>query len=531
MLRTCGRLAATLCVLALGLQLSMVARAQQPPDPPRLRALDFSPFAAELSRLSADEQAQIDTLLRSADLRTVQALMAAGQLSAERLTLFFLRRIQQHDERLRSMLELNPRALDEARAADRARAEGRARGLLHGVPVNLKDNIETAAPMHTTAGAALLLDHVAAADAPLVQALRREGAVILGKANLSELAGVVSNGPRSGGTSAVGGEVRNPHGDLPTGGSSAGSAVSTAARLTMLSVGTETSGSLIAPSAWASVVGMKPSRGLVRGEGVVPLLRSNDSAGPIARHVWDAAVLLAAMDTRDVDYTAGLSIDALDGVTVGLLAQDVVGVAGNAAPWQAVVGVLASTGARLRPASLRDEQGLARQPFLRYLSGGLRHDMMPELARRRPDVGTLAALQAWNAADAPHRAPFGQGLLELLVPMADGLDEPGFRALGEQLRQGMAALLDGAFRRSGAEVLASLDNQHSAYYATAGYPAITVPVGRRQGGGLAARPGLATAGLPTGVTLIGKPGQDARLLAFAYAFEQAAGLQIVPSLP
>ena len=284
----------------------------------RLRPLDFSPFDAALAALPADRLAAAEALLRTGTIVDLQKTMADGKVTAETLTLMLLHRIRQHDGKLRAYLELNPKALDEARHADRLRAAGKVLGPMHGVPVSLKDNIDTAGPMHTTAGAEVLLGHVAKADAPLVAQLRAAGAVILGKANLSELAGVVTMAGRSGGTSAVGGRAMNPFGDaLPTGGSSSGSAVGTAALLAVVSVGTETSGSLIAPAAWQGTVGMKPSRNLVDGTGVVPLLSNNDSPGPVARSVTDAALLLDAIDTAAIDYAAGLKADALVGKTVG----------------------------------------------------------------------------------------------------------------------------------------------------------------------------------------------------------------------
>ena len=243
--------------------------------------------------------------------------MQAGAISAEELTLYFLSRIRQHDDRLRTYVELNPAALAEARASDARRKAGKPLGPFDGVPLNLKDNIETAAPMHTTAGAEILLNHIAPQNAPLVQQLRARGAVILGKANLSEFAGVVSLGQLNGGFGAVGGQTVNPHGHYPTSGSSSGSAAGVAARLALVSVGTETSGSLIGPSAFNGVVGMKPSRNRVNGAGVVPLVRPNDSPGPIGRSVTDVAALLDAIDTASVDYVAGLRPDAFDGVTVG----------------------------------------------------------------------------------------------------------------------------------------------------------------------------------------------------------------------
>ncbi|MCU0919107.1 MAG: amidase family protein, partial [Burkholderiaceae bacterium] len=173
----------------------------------RLRVLDFAPFDRALAALPADRLAAAEALLRSGSILDLQKAMAGGSLSAETLTLTLLHRIRQHDGKLRAYLELNPQALDEARQADRLRASGKVLGPMHGIPVSLKDNIDTAGPMHTTAGSEVLLSHVAKADAPLAAQLRAGGAVILGKANLSELAGVVTLAGRYGGTSAVGGRA------------------------------------------------------------------------------------------------------------------------------------------------------------------------------------------------------------------------------------------------------------------------------------------------------------------------------------
>lgn len=504
--------------------------AAQPGNIARLRPLDFTPFAAALSKRAPETTRAIDQILQAGTIADLQAAMAAG-LRSEDLTLHFLARIRKHDEKLRTYLELNPNALEEARAADRLRASGKMLGPLHGIPVNLKDNIQTAGPMHTTAGAQLLLDNVAAEDAALVKRLRAAGAVILGKANLSEFAGVVTSGPLIGGTSAVGGRTVNPHGNYPTGGSSSGSAASTAAILTMVSVGTETSGSLLAPAAWNGVVGMKPSKGVVSGEGIVPLILNNDSAGPVARTVTDAAILLGSMGEKNADYAAGLKIDALDGVTVGMLNQSVAALKGNGPMIQAAAAVLAACGARMRPATLVDDPDWAKAgSFTTYIGAGVRFDMMPYVAKLKPTVRTLEDLLAYNARDAKIRTPFGTELLSMLAKDTMGMADAAFRARGLSLSKGAAKTLDAAFDRTGAEVLVSLENLHSPYYATAGYPAITVPLGQRDGGGSVGAANRSSKGMPAGVTFIGKPGQDAKLLAYAYAFEQASNLRITPEL-
>lgn len=529
--------AAAVLTLALGLCGPVAAQtgaAAPLPHAPRLRALDFSPFDAALAGFTEARAAAVGAVVAAGDVPQVQAALQAGSFRAEDLLLYFVQRTRRHDDRLRSLLELNPRALDEARASDARRAAGRPIGPLDGIPVTLKDNIETAGPMHTTAGAELLLNRIAAQDAPLVAQLRAAGAVILGKANLSEFAGVITDKPQAGGgSSAVGGQVLNPHGVPITGGSSAGSAVGTAAGLTMLSVGTETSGSLLAPSGWSSVVAMKPSRGVVDGRGVVPLLRNNDSAGPVARSVVDAALLLDAIDSRSTDYRAALKVDALDGVTVGLLGSAVLALGGNAPPLQTAAATLAIAGARLRPVELVETPDWAAQlPFLQLLANGIRQDMMGYVATLGLPVKTIDELMAYNEAQPQRRIPFGQQQLKNVLGLSGPISPTAFADLGRRLTQQAASILDAAFARSGAQVLLSLDNQHSPYYATAGYPAVTVPLGLRpRAGGLPAQMGVAMPGVPVGVTLIGKPGDDARLLGYAYAFEQASRLRVAPDLP
>jgi amidase len=494
---------------------------------PRLRPLDLAPFQEAMAALDPGLIEGMDRALRGLTVPQLQAAMIKGELTSETLTLYFLHRIAAHDEQLRTFLELNPEALDEARAADRAFAEGTVLGPMQGIPVTLKDNIETAAPMHTTAGAELLLDNVAADDAELVKQLRAGGAVILGKANLSEFAGAITIGAKIGGATAIAGQGINPFGNYPTGGSSSGSAGGVAAMLTMVSVGSETSGSLIAPSAWQGVVGMKPSRGLVSGEGVIPLVLNNDSAGPIARTVTDLAALLEVIDSGDVVYSDALRFDALNGVTAGVLAADLAGEAGNADLLARIATTLTLTGADVVPTSLVDESD-ALAAFDTFLAAGIRYDMMPYVAKLRPEVDTPRALYDYNAADAARRVPFGQASFGHFVDTAEAISENDFHEMETALTVAATAIMDAAFAASGAEVLVSIDNAHSQQYATAGYPAITVPLGARSAGGIFALFGGDSSGMPVGVTLIGKQGEDAALLGFAYAFEQASQFRISP---
>ncbi len=510
-------------VLALALLAPVVAQADdvaarlEALQTERLRPLDFAPFQTALAALNLPPEA--DAFLKVAGIPDLQAAMMAGELSSETITLWHLARIQRLDDRLRGMLELNPAALDEARAADARRAAGKSLGPLDGIPVSLKDNIGTAGPMHTTANAEVLFDNVAAEDAALVAKLRAAGAVIIGKASLSEFAGSTASGYPSGGSGAVGGQGVNPLGPYPTEGSSSGSAISVAAHFAVISVGTETSGSLVAPAGVMSLVGMKPSAGLVSTKGVVPLVSGNDGPGPIARSVLDAALLLAAADMVDVDYAAGLSADALTGEKVGVLIADTARAGTMSGAATRTGAALAKLGAEMVPVSLDDPTGAMAQ-FLVYLSGGMRHDMMPYVTAHNPAIVTLEDLIAYNQVDPARRIPFGQDLLELLASQSADLSQEEYGRLSSDMIAAMTAVMEAAFAaHGGVEVLVGMANLQSPFYATAGYPAITVPIGRND------------AGEPIGVTLIGKKGQDAQLLAYAYAFEQATRARIPVDLP
>jgi amidase len=509
-------------LLAASLAAAQMPQPVAPPPPEgipqasRLLALDLAPFAEAIAALSPGRAAEIRALIDTSDLAALQEAMWEGKLTSEELTTYYLARIGRHDEALRSFLEINPAALDEARAADAAFQDGQVRGPLQGIPVSLKDNIETAGPMRTTANAAVLLDNVAAADAALVAQLRAQGAVILGKNSLSEFAGVVSRGAPSGGSGAVGGQGINPHGSFDTAGSSSGGGIALAAYLTHLAVGSETSGSLIAPATANGVVALKPTKGLVPGAGVIPLLLANDTAGPMGRSVADVAVLLATIDTADLDYTVGLSLTALDGVTAGMLADGVAGGA-HAEALPRAITALTGAGARLRLAELTDPTGEVGALTV-LLGGGIRHEMMPYVTARRPDLATPEDLGAWNAADAAARAPFGQDLLVALGQIGAQLPAEDFAEAAAAITTAATAAMERAFAAAQAEVLVSSSSVHAPFYATAGYPAVTVPLG------------LGAAGQPIGVTLIGKRGGDARLLAFAHAVERATQARATPGI-
>jgi len=282
-----------------------------------------------------DQAARVQSAIEEKSISELQAMMHAGTLNAEMLVRAYLDRIEALNHsgpRLNAVLEINPDALEQARALDRERQTLGARGPLHGIPILLKDNIDTADGMKTTAGSLALLDSKPGRDATVAQRLRAAGAILLGKANLSEWANFRGNGSISG-WSARGGLTRNPYRlDATPWGSSSGSGAAVAANLTAVALGTETAGSIVAPSAINGIVGIKPTVGLTSRAGVVPIAHSFDTVGPMARSVADAATLLGAIagvDGRDPataaseglsfsDYGVFLDADGLAGATIGV---------------------------------------------------------------------------------------------------------------------------------------------------------------------------------------------------------------------
>ena len=327
------------------------------------------------------------------------------------------------------------------------------------------------------------------------------------------------------GFSAVGGQTVNPYGQaFSPGGSSSGSAVSVAAGFAIASVGTETSGSLIAPAAYAGLVGMKPTRGMVDGRGVIPLVRHQDSAGPIGRTVADVAALLASMSGQPLELE--LSADSLTGVRVGVLAEDIRNQKTSLEDTSDNDVILARIDVGLRAAGALPAEAVIVSPtpmaaydegFIDVVLGGVSHDTIGYLADAGAPVATLADLHAYNLAEPRRRMPAGQFFLDLALVKAidrDAYEEAALahRALAERI-------LDANVQAAGTNLLVSLSNLHSNIYATAGYPAVTVPLGLR------------ASGMPTGATLIGRPGTDGQLLGYAHAFERASRLRVPADLP
>jgi amidase len=488
--------------------------------------------AAAVVGACARAPAPADAGLLELDAPTLERELAAGQLSAEALTRAALERIAALDDAgpaLGAIIEVNPDALAVARELDRRFAEHGPVGPLHGLPVVLKANIDTADRMATSAGSLALAEHHADVDAELVARLRAAGAVILAKTNLSEWANFRSTRSTSG-WSSVGGQTRNPYVlDRSPCGSSSGSAVAVAARLVPLAVGTETDGSIVCPAGMNGVVGIKPTLGLVSQRGLVPVAAGQDTAGPLARTVRGAAMLLAAMQTNPANADLGSSERAdLRGIRLGIV-RDYYGAGHDSGVETALerwLVVLRGAGAELvDPIEIALPEGF-REAELETLLYEFKAGIDRYLAATRAEPGSLAALIAFNRERAAEVMPyFGQDLL-VMAEARGSLDERAYREAVDASRALLRARLARVFRDGALDALVAPVNapaykidwregdrfsvSSSGLAAVSGYPSVAVP------GGLVGE-------LPVGLAFIGEPGSEARLIEIARVFERRTG--------
>ena len=488
-----------------------------------------------------------DFAYTEATIGDLSARMARGELSSHLLTRAYLERIAAIDDAgptLNAVIELNPDAIREADARDAERKAGRVRGPLHGIPVLLKDNID-ATPMVNSAGSLALANHRPRRDAFLVERLRAAGAVILGKTNLSEWANFRSTHSTSG-WSARGGLTRNPYVlDRSACGSSSGTASAIAADLATVGVGTETDGSIICPAAVTGLVGLKPTVGLISRDGIIPISRSQDTAGPMARNVADAAYLLAAMVGRDendaatahsvgradVDYPLHLQADGLRGARIGVLRNKMGKDAVVDAAMENAVAAMRRAGAIVVDAQIPTE-GQWEAGELDVLTWEFKAGLEHYLASREAPIRTLAQLMEFNRRHAGDElSHFGQELFEQSEARGP-LNDPVYLDTRSTIRrlagvegidaalqaQQLDALIAPATISAWKADMTNGDPQIASGYsaaAVAGYPSLTVPMGDANG-------------LPLGIVFMGTAWSEPRLLELGYAFEQLTKARKTP---
>ncbi|GAC1598683.1 MAG: amidase [Hymenobacter sp.] len=503
------------------------------------------PGAAEKS--SGDES----FALHEATVADLQARMAKGTDTARSLSEHYLARIKALNEQgpmLRAVIETNPDALTIADGLDQERKVGKVRGPLHGIPVLIKDNIDSGDQMMTTAGASALLGHKARQDAFIVQKLRAAGAVLLGKTNLSEWANFRSSHSVSG-WSSRGRQTRNPYVlDRNTSGSSSGSGVAASANLCAVAIGTETDGSVVSPSSVNGLVGLKPTVGLLSRRGIIPISSTQDTAGPMTRTVRDAAILLGVLAGPDAadpaqlpipadspaDYTTFLKADALQGQRLGVEKAHLNGPPAVAALLKAAVAALQAQGATVVEVELNkliNPLGDAEFDVLLY---EFKEGVNKYLAGAGAAVKNLADVIAYNKAHAAEAMPIFQQETLLRAEATDGLGNAKYKAAVHKTVTESRKAIDALLKANQLTAIIGATTgpawcidwvngdyatgvEFSSPAAMAGYPHLTVPMGQVRG-------------LPVGLSFVGPAYHEGPLLGLGYAYEQATHHRAAPKM-
>ncbi len=472
-------------------------------------------------------------------IREWQQAMEMGTTTSRELTLSFLKRISQYDKQgiaVNAISEINPDALHIAEALDRERVEKGSRGPLHGIPVLIKDNIATHDQMHTTAGSLALADSYASADSAVATRLREAGAVFLGKTNLTEWANYMSD-HMTNGYSSRGGQVLNPYGpgQFDVGGSSSGSGSAIASGFAVVAVGTETSGSILHPSIRNSLVGIKPTVGLISRRGIIPISTSQDTAGPMARTVEDAAILLGALagvDEQDPvtgksaglahsDYQSYLDADGLKGARIGIIRSHFLEKCDDEekALYEAAIAELKAAGATVVDSVTIPSENTEWGPnvLLHEFKSGV-NAYLKTLPASYP-IRTLSDVIAFNREHEEQALRFGQVLLERSDATSGTLTEAVYleqRVFDLEMSQENG--IDAVLKEHNLDCILFPGANGYGIAARAGYPSVAVPAG------------YASSGKPFGVIFTGTAFSEPVLIRIAYAYEQASQLRVPPKM-
>jgi len=484
----------------------------------------FRPLYHEVAEMSETDYEQLKPLILEQDIPTIQGHIKDGKLTYEKLVRFFLYRIYRFEldssTTLHTIIALNENVVEEARKLDNLISEDRHP--IFGMPILLKDNIGTAG-MNTTAGSIALKDNETE-DAFIVRQLKKNKALIMGKVNLSEWAYYMCNGCPLG-YSAIGGQTLNPYGRgvFETGGSSAGSGTSVAANYAVAAVGTETSGSILSPSSLNSVVGLKPTIGLLSRSGIVPISSTLDTPGPMTKNVIDNAILLSAMTGKDMADDKSVSTDekyfeavlnpvSLKGKRLGvfkdLLETD--SIYGN------TINKLKKLGAEIIEFNAPE---VSMDGFLTLLNIDMKNDLPKYLKDNAPNtelipVRNLKDIVEFNLSDSLLRIPYGQSIFDGILKDSTTLEE--LEVIKSRLEKNGRLFFDTAMDQENLDAILSINNYHAGYAAVAKYPALTIPMGYKE------------TGEPISLTFIAKPFHENDLLGLGRAFEIATKIRKPP---
>lgn len=484
----------------------------------------WAPFNADLKDFSEEIYNNLKPLILEQDIPTIQKNISSGKLTYEKLVMFYLYRIRKFDREnnlsLNSVISLNPDIVKQARQKDH-QAKPSNRFTIFGMPILLKDNINTIG-MNTTAGAVALQNNKTDNDAFIVKQLKSKGALILGKANLSEWAYFFCKDCPSG-YSAIGGQTFNPYGrrTIDTGGSSSGSGVSVAANFCVAALGTETAGSILSPSSQNSVVGLKPTVGLLSRTGIVPISSTLDTPGPISKNVIDNAIMLDALFGYDrddnssvknesVSYANDLTSFSLKGKRFGAfksLMKDSL--------YVQAISNLKNEGVEIIEINAPD---IKLPKFTRLLNLDMTTDLKVYLQKYANNklitVKSVNDVINFNKYDSLKRAPYGQELFKGIV--ADEINLKDLQNIKDTLSINGKQFFDLPMKENNLDGILSINNFHAAYAAVAKYPALTVPMGYQKDG------------KPRGLTFIAKPFQEKALFQWAYVYEKSSKKRQLP---
>lgn len=476
-----------------------------------------------------------DQWLAEATIKDMQEKLTDGMLTSKELVLMYLHRISVYDKKINSVLEINPDAVHIAEALDAERKEKGPRGPLHGIPILIKDNIDTLDKMHTSAGSLALKDSYALKDSFVAEKLRKAGAVILGKTNMTEWANFMAIGMKNG-YSSRGGQVLNPYGPgkFDVGGSSSGSAAAVAANLAAAAVGTETSGSILNPSCKNSLAGIKPTVGLISRRGIIPIAHTQDTAGPMARTVEDAAILLSALCGKDeqdsvtltnpfagYNFTKHLRQDGLKGKRIGIALE---GFIEELSPKKQKVvrdalKVLKESGAEIienveiPSAKLMQGYEVLTYEFKPALNAYLK-TLNPSIP-----VRTLADVIEFNCKDEEKMLKYGQAVLLESEKTSGSLTEAAYiAALEFDQYHAKERGIDFALKTYHLDAIVFPGDEGCLISAKAGYPTVAVPAG------------YAEDGEPVGITFAGTAYSEPVLIEAAFGFEQMTMYRKAPFL-
>jgi amidase len=485
----------------------------------------WSTINPQMVDFTAADYNRLKPFVLEQDISTLQNNRTTNKFTYQELVKFYLYRIRKFDREnplsLNSVIAINPNVINHAKQSDLDFRNKMLKHSIFGMPILLKDNVN-AQGMATTAGAIALKDNMAK-DAFIVNQLKSKGALILGKANLSEWAYFFC-GECPSGYSAVGGQTLNPYGRriIDTGGSSSGSGVSVAANFCAAAIGSETAGSILSPASQNSTVGLKPTIGLVSRSGIVPISSTLDTAGPITRTVTDSAIVLDAIFGEDASdfksfmimwnsgfYLKDLKTASLKGKRFGApkrLLEDTL--------YANALKVLKSQGAEIMEI---DEEQLGLPNFLSLLNLDMKKDLpayMEGYASKNIDLRTVSDVMAFNVKDSLKTMPYGQNLFKGIVD--DKGDETYLERIKDTLKTNGTQYFNRPMDAHKLDGFLSINNYHAAFAAVAEYPALTVPMG------------YTGEGVPKGLTFIGRRLQEKQLLEWAYAYEQASKARVAP---